>query len=152
MTPTVAFETRALKPGRYQLETEIRAGEQVVARDSQDFEKRPLPEWHGNRIGLSDGVPPPFTPIQVKGTALECWGRRYALDGRLLPSSIRTGGRELLTADANGCFIGVQLNEFGFTALTSERREVVRRFGDRLVVERPTVEDLMVHTLREDVK
>ena len=37
-------------------------------------------------------------------------------------------------------------------ALCRGGRELVRRFGDRLVVERPTVEDLMVHTLKEDEK
>jgi ABC-2 type transport system ATP-binding protein len=61
------------------------------------------------------------------------------------------GGKELLTADTNGYFIGVQRHEFGFTALTRERSAVVKRFGDQVVVERPTVEDLMVHTLKEDI-
>ena len=60
------------------------------------------------------------------------------------------GGKELVAADTNGSFIGVQLNEFGFTALTSNREKVRRKFGDQVVIERPTVEDLMVHTLKED--
>ena len=60
------------------------------------------------------------------------------------------GGRELPTADTNGSFIGVQLNEFGFTALTPDREKIARRYGDQVVIERPTVEDLMVHTLKED--
>jgi ABC-2 type transport system ATP-binding protein len=60
------------------------------------------------------------------------------------------GGHEILGSDTNGFFIGIQRNEFGFTALTSERQEIVRTFGDRIVVERPTVEDLLVHTLKEE--
>jgi len=60
------------------------------------------------------------------------------------------GGRELLSADTNGSLIGVQLNEFGFTALTPNREKVRRMFGDRIVLERPTVEDLLVHTLKEN--
>ena len=60
------------------------------------------------------------------------------------------GGKELLAADTNGSFIGVQLNEFGFTALTPDREKIARRYGDQVVIERPTVEDLMVHTLKED--
>jgi len=94
--PNVELATRDLKPGAYKLETEIRAAAKPVATDSQDFEKRPTPPWHGNRIGLSDGVPPPFTPIKVKGHDLACWGRRYRLADRLLPTSITTAGRELL--------------------------------------------------------
>lgn len=66
------------------------------------------------------------------------------------------GGRELLGDqpgnDANGFFKGIQLNEFGFVALTTERTEVVRRFGDSVVLERPTIEDLMIHTLKEGPK
>jgi ABC-2 type transport system ATP-binding protein len=60
------------------------------------------------------------------------------------------GGRELLEADTNGSFIGVQVNEYGFTALTPDRDKVTRRYGDAVVIERPTVEDLMVHILKED--
>jgi ABC-2 type transport system ATP-binding protein len=57
------------------------------------------------------------------------------------------GGTEVLARDTNGCFRGVSRNEFGFTALTSERQEVAKRFGDEVVMERATIEDLMVHTL-----
>jgi ABC-2 type transport system ATP-binding protein len=60
------------------------------------------------------------------------------------------GGRDLLSGDTNGSLIGVQLNEFGFTALTRDRTRVKKMFGDRIVLERPTVEDLMVHTLKEE--
>lgn len=62
------------------------------------------------------------------------------------------GGHELLAADTNGSFMGVQKNEFGFTALTADRGKLSRRFGDQLIIERPTVEDLMFHTLKEDHK
>ena len=58
------------------------------------------------------------------------------------------GGRDLLAGESNGCFIGVRENEYGFTALTSERGEVARRFGDAVVLERASIEDLMVHTLQ----
>lgn len=60
------------------------------------------------------------------------------------------GGTELLETDSNGSLIGVQRHEFGFTALTSNREKVQRRFGDAIVLERPTVEDLLVHTLKEE--
>jgi ABC-2 type transport system ATP-binding protein len=66
-------------------------------------------------------------------------GDRYALC---------KGGQELIEADTNGCFIGVQRNQYGFTALTSDRDAVVRDFGDQVVVERATIEDLLIHTLK----
>jgi ABC-2 type transport system ATP-binding protein len=58
------------------------------------------------------------------------------------------GGRDLLDAESNGYFIGVRENEYGFTALTSERGEVARRYGEAVVLERASIEDLMVHTLQ----
>jgi len=60
------------------------------------------------------------------------------------------GGRELLGTDTNGSFVGIQANEFGFTALTRDREKIAKRYGDAVVIERPTVEDLLVHTLKED--
>ena len=65
------------------------------------------------------------------------------------------GGRDVLGhpgGDTNGYFKGVQLNEFGFVALTTERSEVARKFGDSVVLERPTIEDLMIHTLKEEAR
>ncbi|TFH53565.1 MAG: ABC transporter ATP-binding protein [Candidatus Zixiibacteriota bacterium] len=59
------------------------------------------------------------------------------------------GGRDLLKVDTNGYFTGIQLNDYGFVALTTERANVKRKFGDKVVMERPTIEDLMVHTLAE---
>ncbi|NQT11347.1 MAG: hypothetical protein HQ582_01275 [Planctomycetes bacterium] len=46
--------------------------------------------WEGNKIGISDGVPDPWTPIEVKGDVLHCWGREYTFTGLGLPRSVPT--------------------------------------------------------------
>jgi ABC-2 type transport system ATP-binding protein len=60
------------------------------------------------------------------------------------------GPRELLEGDAAKCFVGVRENQFGFEALTEDRREARRRFGDRVVIERPTLEDIMLYFTRRN--
>lgn len=58
------------------------------------------------------------------------------------------GPRELLGVDAVKSFVGVRENQFGFEALTEDRREAKRLFGDRVVIERPTLEDIMLYFTR----
>jgi ABC-2 type transport system ATP-binding protein len=58
------------------------------------------------------------------------------------------GPRELLGGDASKSFVGVRENQFGFEALTEDRREARRLFGDRVVIERPTLEDIMLYFTR----
>lgn len=60
------------------------------------------------------------------------------------------GGRDLLDAASLGCFAGLQRGEFGFVALTSRTAEVRERFGNRVVIERATLEDIMVLMGKEE--
>ena len=46
--------------------------------------------WEDNRIGISDQVPDPWTPMEVKGGAVSCWGREYTFTGLGLPRSVPT--------------------------------------------------------------
>lgn len=81
-----------------------------IARADTPFVKPAKAAWEGSKIGLEDRVLPPFTPITVEGAAatearapggrgrsVECWGRRYAMDG-LLPTQIESAGAPLLAA------------------------------------------------------
>jgi len=55
-----------------------------------------LPTWKGNRIGVAETPPPPWTPVKGDETTLECWGRRYELGALGLPSQIETVGTRVL--------------------------------------------------------
>ena len=44
--------------------------------------------------------------------------------------------------------IGLQESSLGFSALTSAASELVSMAGGKLVLERPTLEDIMLYTIR----
>lgn len=83
------------------------AGKEVTRADTPFIKPEKAP-WEGSQTGLEDRVLPPFTPIKVGGVAamegrapqsksVECWGRRYIMDG-LLPTQIESAGAPLLAA------------------------------------------------------
>ena len=66
-----------------------------------------------------------------KDSVLESWG-------------VIKGGNELLVEDHGHLFRGIRKHEYGFEALTSDAREVARRFKNNVTIEKPTLEDIMV--------
>jgi ABC-2 type transport system ATP-binding protein len=54
------------------------------------------------------------------------------------------GGREMLDADARAFLQGVRVRAHGFEGLTSQVDEARRRFGNGFVVERASLDDIMV--------
>ena len=65
-----------------------------------------------------------------KDSILESWG-------------VVKGGRDLLVEDHCSLFRGIRKHKYGFEALTSDTREVVRKFKDNVTIEKPTLEDIM---------
>ena len=65
-----------------------------------------------------------------KDSVLESWG-------------VIKGGNELLAGDHSNLFHGIRKHEYGFEALTSDAREVARRFKSNVTIEKPTLEDIM---------
>jgi ABC-2 type transport system ATP-binding protein len=60
------------------------------------------------------------------------------------------GSNELLDNETRKAFIGIKENQFGFEALARNRREAHRLFGDRVVFERPTLEEVMLYFTRRN--
>ena len=54
------------------------------------------------------------------------------------------GGRDVLAERNDGLFDGVKVRAHGFEGLTSRANEVRRRFGDRVEIQRASLDDLMV--------
>ena len=65
-----------------------------------------------------------------KDSVLESWG-------------VIKGGNELLEEDHGSLFRGIRKHEYGFEALTSDTREVSKRFKSNVTIEKPTLEDIM---------
>jgi len=56
------------------------------------------------------------------------------------------GARELATDQPEHWFRGIQVGPHGFQAITDDISGVRRHFGDAVVVERPTLEDIVLLT------
>ena len=79
-------------------------GGKLLARGRDLFirydHEKDLP-WIGNKIGVTDKVLPPWTPIVTKetkaGIDLSCWGRTYEIDGSGLPTQIKALDKNILS-------------------------------------------------------
>jgi ABC-2 type transport system ATP-binding protein len=60
------------------------------------------------------------------------------------------GAGELLDGDMRKAFIGLKEGQFGFEGLARDRKEARRLFGDRVVIERPTLEEVMLYFTRRN--
>ncbi|MCC6580247.1 MAG: hypothetical protein IT440_07370 [Phycisphaeraceae bacterium] len=79
-------------------------GRKLLARSRSLFIRydhaKDLP-WIGNKIGVTDQVLPPWTPIETKnsdqGLDLSCWGRTYSVDGSGLLTQVRNLDENILS-------------------------------------------------------
>ena len=58
------------------------------------------------------------------------------------------GDNELLDRDLEKEFISVKKSNFGFEGLTSNKDKVKKIFGNKVIIERPTIDDIMVYSVR----
>ncbi len=94
------IDVKSLAPGEYTLETQIKNAQGVLQEQAIAFEKKPLPSWLGNTLGISDTPPSPWTNVEVakdKDT-VSIWGRTYDYAGHLLPTQITNRGQTMLAA------------------------------------------------------
>jgi ABC-2 type transport system ATP-binding protein len=56
------------------------------------------------------------------------------------------GGREMIDEETRPWFIGIHMGEFGFEALTDDVSLIRKRFGASVVIDRPTLEDIMYYS------
>lgn len=89
-----------LAPGDYTLKlTALDRSKQEACVISRAFSKSPAnPEWEGNKIGISDKIPPPWTAMKTDGTKISFWGRDYIFDSSIFPSSLINQKKEMLAS------------------------------------------------------
>lgn len=91
------YDVPDLPDGTYRLDVRLAGEGAPAAPVSETFERRHY-EWEHNRLGLSDEVMPPFTPMAVKGTTVSCVLREHRHGATGLWDSLVSEGRELLAA------------------------------------------------------
>lgn len=106
----LASETVALKGAKGSAELDVSAATATISvsatvadaegrslgEGSATFERPPVPDWVRTGTIDADRVLRPFTPLEVAGDVARVWGRELTYRGLLLPSSITSGGSELL--------------------------------------------------------
>jgi len=73
-----------------------------------------------------------------------------AKDELLANGGVVKGGNDLLTEETAKFFKGLRRREFGFEALTDDSAAVRRRFGENVVIDKVTLEDIMFFMTRGD--
>jgi len=58
------------------------------------------------------------------------------------------GANDLLDEETKRLFVGVKTNQFGFEGLVRDKEKAHRHFKERAIIEKPTLEDIMLYTLR----
>lgn len=64
--------------------------------------------------------------------------------------SIIKGKKELLDNETRKYLISIKTNGFGFEGLTSNKKEAFEIFGNEVIYEKPTLEDIMLYYTRRD--
>ena len=62
--------------------------------------------------------------------------------------SLVKGGLELLNSESKNDFIGIKRNSFGFEALTDKKQELIKKYRDKAIFEKASLEDIMFHTVK----
>ena len=87
-----------LPSGNYLVKIVLVDGGKPLTERQLELTIQPMPQWLGNTLGLSDVVPPPWTPVRKADDTLSVWGRQLDYDGALLPQRLFTRGENVLAA------------------------------------------------------
>ncbi|MFA6175539.1 MAG: glycoside hydrolase domain-containing protein [Phycisphaerae bacterium] len=93
-----ALDISKLEPGNYVVKVFLSDGGAIIAQRNEEFVIPEKPEWWGNQLGVSDQVPPPWSPVEVKGTTVSVWGRDYQFLDGVFPSQIINQKAPMLSA------------------------------------------------------
>jgi ABC-type multidrug transport system, ATPase component len=58
------------------------------------------------------------------------------------------GAKELLNEEAKSLFLGIKTQKYGFEGLVKDKEMAHNFFNERAVIEKPTLEDLLIYTAR----
>jgi len=93
----LTLDIAKLTPGDYQVKAFVRqaAGGEVLASSVARLTVPERPAWLGNSLGVSDRVPPPWTPVDVAGSRVRITQREYRLAATGLPQQVAALGEDL---------------------------------------------------------
>jgi len=71
-----------------------------------------------------------------------------AKDDILEKYGVVKGATNLLDEETRRLFVGVKKNQFGFEGLVQDKEKAYHHFKERAIIEKPTLEDIMLYTVR----
>jgi len=92
----VLLDTPKLTAGIYEVKASLQGGEGVPKEPVVGLYERKVFPWENNRLGLSDRVIPPFTPIRVKGNTVSTVLRDHVVNGAGVWDQVTSMGKPLL--------------------------------------------------------
>jgi glycosyl hydrolase family 123/concanavalin A-like lectin/glucanase superfamily protein len=98
---SLTIDSKIFPIGSYRIKISLYANGKNIARKRLEYEKKLLPGWLNNKLGISDKVPPPWIPLKVTGDAVSMWNRTYDFQEHLFPSAIINHGKNILAAPIN---------------------------------------------------
>ncbi len=86
-----------LPGGKYNVDMILygKDGKTIVSNQKCSFVRKYYP-WEGNKIGISDKVIPPYSPLTHDGFKISPWGRTYKIGKNGLPEEITILGENIL--------------------------------------------------------
>ena len=94
---TERFELAGIAPGEYLVRAVLTAPDgTAIASSSEPLTVPERPAWLDNTVGIIDGVPPPWTPLEIDGQTARMVLREYRLGNNGLPQQITAVGKEIL--------------------------------------------------------
>ena len=107
----VPFSIAPLSPGNYRIVERFMDNHGELLYELEDVYAVPKGEgsWLGTKVGLSDELPPPWTPVKNDRGSFICWGRSMTFGGKALLTSVISQQRELLKRPVGILFDGVSL-------------------------------------------
>lgn len=58
------------------------------------------------------------------------------------------GANDMLNEETKSLFVGIRTNKFGFEGLVQDKKKALFQFKERAIIEKPTLEDIMLYTVR----
>lgn len=92
------LDVKTLPLGPYSVDMRVLKDKAVVQQQTLAYHHQALPAWLGNKLGISDTPPPPWTNVAVakdKDT-VSIWGRTYKYEKQLFPAQIINQGKPML--------------------------------------------------------
>lgn len=98
--PEINLDISNLNPADYDVTIDIHdQNGRMVGHLKDTYRKYPVdPPWKDDKIGVNELVPAPWTPMEVKGDSIYCWGRRYEFNKGLFPSQITSQETRILSS------------------------------------------------------